>query len=55
MTGTGLWHHSTNHDPRMFYFGGGYANAVHAAGIRVETSTGNISDHEISIFGIKAY
>jgi hypothetical protein len=55
MTGTGLWHHEAQHDPRIFYFGGAYANAVHAAGIRVETSTGNISDHEISIFGIKAY
>jgi hypothetical protein len=55
MTGTGMWHHEAQHDPRMFYFGGSYANAVHAAGIRVETSTGNISDHEISIYGIKAY
>ena len=55
MTGTGIWHHEAQHDPRIFYFGGSYANAVHAAGIRVETSSGNISDHEISIFGIKAY
>ena len=55
MTGTGIWHHEAQHDPRIFYFGGAYANAVHAAGIRVETSSGNISDHEISIFGIKAY
>ena len=55
MTGTGIWHHEAQHDPRIFYFGGAYANAVHAAGIRIETSSGNISDHEISIFGIKAY
>ena len=55
MTGTGLFHHEAQHDPRMFYFGGAYANAVNVAGIRVETSTGNISDHEISIYGIKAF
>ena len=55
MTGTGLWHHEAQHDPRIFYFGGSYHGGHHASGIRVETSTGNISDHEISIFGIKAY
>jgi len=55
MTGTGLWHHEAQHDPRMFYFGGSYANAVHASGLRIETSSGNVSDHEISIYGIKAY
>ena len=55
MTGTGLWHHEAQHDPRMFYFGGSYHGGHHAAGLRIETSTGNISDHDFAIFGIKAY
>ena len=55
MTGTGLWHHEAQHDPRMFYFGGSYTGGHHAAGLRIETSTGNISDHDFAIFGIKAF
>ena len=55
MTGTGLWHHEAQHDPRMFYFGGSYTGGHHCAGLRIETSSGNISDHDFAIFGIKAY
>lgn len=55
MTGTGLWHHEAQHDARMFYFGGSYTGGQHASGLRIETSSGNISDHDFAIFGIKAY
>ena len=55
MIGTGLWHHEAQHDARMFYFGGSFTSSVHCSGLRIETSSGNISDHDFSIFGIKAY
>ena len=55
MIGTGLWHHEAQHDARMFYFGGSYTNSVHCSGLRIETSSGNISDHDFAIFGVKAY
>lgn len=53
--GTGLWHHEAQHDARMFYFGGSYVGGHHCAGLRIETSSGDISDHDFAIFGIKAY
>ena len=55
ITGTGIFHHEAQHDPRMDYFGGSYTGGNHCAGFTIFAGSGNISDHDIAVFGVKAF
>ncbi len=53
MTGTGIWHHEADHDPRGFYWAGSYSGGEAIHGLKVYASSGDLSDYDISLFGIK--
>tara|TARA_R100000988_G_scaffold95437_1_gene61687 strand:+ start:137 stop:1126 length:990 start_codon:yes stop_codon:yes gene_type:complete len=53
MTGTGIWHHEADHDPRGFYWGGSYSGGEAIHGLKLYASSGDLSDYDVSLFGIK--
>ena len=54
ITGTGIWHHEAQHDPRGFWWAGSFSQSsapVH--GLKLYASSGDLSDYDVSLFGIK--